>query len=189
MNKVIAPIISIALILLMVQCEQKIEEPFEYYTIKKGRHTSSNKVELLQSKTMQFTAVFDDTAIYTSGTEENQHDTNKLLGFSDCNDHHHRNSARFGWRWLDEQLEILAYVYADGERIIESLGTVPLNEEIEYQLTMGDHYYHFNLDVFPPVSIERKNKCEVGIYYVLAPYFGGDETAPHDITIKVRKKR
>lgn len=189
MNKAIAPIISIFLILLFAQCEQKIEEPFEYYTIKKGRHASSGKVELLQSKTMQFTAVFDETAIYISGTAENQHDTNKLLGFSDCNDHHHRNSARFGWRWLDEQLEILAYVYADGERIIEPIGTVALNEPIDYQLTMSDNFYHFYLEGFQPVSIERKNKCNMGVYYLLAPYFGGDETAPHDITIKIRRKR
>lgn len=189
MKRIFTLILNILIVLLFTQCEESMEQPFEYYTIKKGRHASTNKVELIQSHKMHFTAIFDESAIYTSGTEENQHDTNKLLGFSDCNDHHHLNSARFGWRWLDEQLEILAYVYADGDRIIEPIGTIPLNEPVAYQLILNDDSYLFVLDGFPPVSVERKNKCDMGVYYLLTPYFGGDETAPHDITIKIRQQR
>lgn len=173
------------LFFLFFSCENPIVEPYETFIIPKGKHSAGMKVQSLQSQSLRFKALFNETAIYDLESDENQHDTNKLYGFSDCNSHHHINSARFGWMWHDGKLEIHAYVYAGGERTTEYIGTVPLNESREYELVMSDSYYHFNLQGFDQVSIERKASCDIQLSYLLFPYFGGDEVAPHDIIIKI----
>jgi len=165
-------------------CEPALEDPFERVTIPKGSHSAFQKAQLLQSRTFKFVAVFDHTAIYESSSEENQHDANKLLGFSDCNSHHHQNSARFGWRWLDDKLEILAYSYANGERFIEPIIEVGLNEPHEYKIQIRKDHYEFSVDGVVLSKMERYQRCNVGVYYMLFPYFGGDDKAPHDITIQ-----
>ncbi len=169
----------------LLACEPQWEEPYEVFVISKNTHGSFDGVQFLQSKTLRFTAVFDESAVYTSDTEENQHDVNKLLGFADCNSHHHKHSARFGWRWLEDQLEILAYSYVNGERIIKPVGFVGINESNDYRITLTKDEYEFQLGSFPVVTVDRESDCEKGAYYMLFPYFGGNETAPHDITIKI----
>ena len=133
-------------ILMVFSCEPALEDTFERVVIPQGAHSSSPKVQLLQSNTFKFRAIFDETAIYTSSSEENQHDANKLLGFSDCNSHHHQNSARFGWRWLDGKLEVLAYTYADGERSVEYLTDININESHDYQIKLKEDAYVFSVD-------------------------------------------
>ncbi|MEQ9006908.1 MAG: hypothetical protein RLP12_03425, partial [Ekhidna sp.] len=152
------------------------------------KHANTWKMQSLQSKTLSFSAIFDHTAIYEAGTTENQHDIHKLMGFSDCNSTHHDNSARFGWRWLEGKLEIHAYVYVGGERITEYIGDVELNQPSDYQLQITDDHYVFYLQGYDPVRIKREAPCNKGLYYMLYPYFGGDEVAPHDILIQILTK-
>ena len=170
----------------LLGCEEKIDLPFNKYTIKEGAHYSTHAVELLQSDILSFDAKFDETVIYTSSSEENQWDTNKLFGFSDCNSLHHENSARFGWRWLNGKIDILAYCYVDGNRIIEEFGTTMPNEVNHYEIELTDSFYIFRLDD-QVLNIERSKPCDVGGYYLLFPYFGGDDVAPHDINIYIRR--
>ncbi|MCH2218703.1 MAG: hypothetical protein MK076_11665 [Flavobacteriales bacterium] len=172
--------------LMFFTCEPEYHEPYETYTISKGSHGLSLKGQSLQTNQLTFKAIFDESAIYQSTTEENQHDTNKLLGFADCNSHHHQNSARFGWRWLNDQLEIMAYCYVDGERHIESVGYVDFDEPSNYSLSLKEDHYLFQLEGFPSVEIPREPPCERGLYYMLFPYFGGNDVAPHDISIKIQ---
>ena len=168
-------------------CEPEWEEPFEVFLLPKGKHTSGYPVQMLQSSTLNATVYFDESAKYECNTEENQWDTNKLIGFSDCNSHHHENSARFGWRWLDSQLELLAYCYVDGETIIQELDTIPLNTQTEIEIRLLTDSYDFYISNEKLASIPRSAKtCKTGAYYMLFPYFGGDETAPHDISIYLR---
>lgn len=172
----------------MFGCEPEIIEPYQTYIIKKGEHWSTYKQSSLHTETLNFSVIFDETAIYQCKTEENQYDTNKLLGFSGCNSFHHDNSARFGWRWVDDQLNISAYCYIDGERIVKPIGSVPLNEPVNYKLTATKEKYIFELEGFDKMEIKRGGDCNIGLYYMLYPYFGGDETAPHDINIKINIK-
>ena len=180
-------LIMIFIIALLVSCEEPLENDYRYYVIPKGKHDGSFKMQSLQSHKLQFNAMFDQTAIYESQIPVNQHDINKLMGFSDCNSHHHENSARFGWRWLNDSLEIHAYVYNDGERSSEYIGIVELNETFAYEISMNRDYYVFSLEGSEPVHMERTNGCTKGLYYMLFPYFGGNETAPHDILIKIQQ--
>lgn len=171
--------------LIMTSCEPEWVDPFETFRIEQGSHGKFGRVQSLISSELNFKVIFDETAIYTAGSEENQHDIHKLLGFSDCNSMHHDNSARFGWRWVEDKLEIHAYCYASGVRSSEYIGDVNLNEENNYRLTLEDEHYVFKLNDLPEVKMQRNKPCDRGFYYMLWPYFGGDEVAPHDVSIKI----
>lgn len=172
---------------LLHACEPTFEDLYEVFVIESGKHRS-NKVgiQMLQSETLRFEAIFDSTAIYETFIEENQHDINKLLGFSECNDQHHDNSARFGWRWLNDVLEIHTYVYNNNERTSIFMGTIALEQAYTYEIEMRDENYVFMVDGLETVIVPRTHSCNRGLYYMLFPYFGGDETAPHDLLIRVK---
>lgn len=174
------------LVLVLTGCEPTLEHPFDRYTINKGKHYATYKAEMLQADFMTFQATFDESAEYVSSSEENQHDINKLFGFADCNAHHHDNSARFGWRWLNGQIDILAYCYVDGERVVEEIGQTMPNTTNNYEIRLTDAHYIFTLDD-KTIEIDRSKPCDIGAYYLLYPYFGGDDTAPHDISIYIRR--
>ena len=55
-------------------------------------------------------------------------------------------------------------------------------ETHEYQITLMDDHYIFRIDDVEVTEV--RDRCGLGHYYLLYPYFGGDETAPH--TIKIR---
>jgi hypothetical protein len=181
-------LLTILVLAMFFSCEPALEDPFENFIIPAGKHADIWKLQSLQSKTLSFSAIFDQSAIYEAAMAENQHDIHKLLGFSDCNSTHHDNSARFGWRWLDGKLEIHAYVYVNGERITQYIGDVELNQPVDYQLQITEDQYVFYLQGHSPVRMTRKAPCSKGLYYMLFPYFGGDEVAPHDILIQILTK-
>lgn len=173
--------------LVLISCEPEWEEPYKVYKISRGTHAPLiPKISSMQSETLMFNAIFDESAKYQNKLEENQQDINKLMGFSDCNSKHHNNSARFGWRWFEDQLEIHAYCYVNGDRIVQYIGTVELNEKADYLLHVSDTQYTFRIKDEAPVIIDRGDVCNIGVYYMLYPYFGGDEVAPQDINIQIR---
>ena len=171
-------IVAVWLIVLLPGCRS------EQFLIKAGHHRSVSRIRLFSGPLLQFVAIFDDSAMYETQTLENQHDINKLYGFSDCTSQHHRNSARFGWRWYNDRLEILAYTYVHGERQSRFMGTVTLNEPHAYGIALAGGEYVFTLDG-TVARMPRGCDGNGGIKYMLWPYFGGDETAPHDIRILV----
>ena len=181
-------LLIIIIITALFSCEPAMEDPYENFIIPAGKHDNGWKMQSLQSKILDFSVIFDQSAIYETITKENQHDINKLMGFSDCNSMHHENSARFGWRWLNGKLEIHAYAYVNGERITTYIGDVTLNEPTGYQLQITADHYVFYLQGYEPVRIKRGASCNKGLYYMLFPYFGGDEVAPHDILIQILTK-
>ncbi|MGE0590248.1 MAG: hypothetical protein AB7O48_16835 [Cyclobacteriaceae bacterium] len=173
-------------ILLAQGCEPEVE-PIKTFVTRKGDHYAYPRVvESLQSRTLAFDAMFNETAIYDFGDLALQSNKNKLFGFSDCNSLHHQNSARFAWQWFNERLEIYAYCYVNGERIEEFVGVVALNEFNHYQIEISEDHYTFILNNETPVYIKRGNTCERGVYYMLWPYFGGHIPAPHDVQVFIR---
>ena len=180
-------------LLLFGACEQYEDlAPFKEYKIKRGRHSTLHQLRLLNSEKLSYDVIFDETAVYETTDPNNQADINKLFGFADCNSLHHENSARFGWRWdrVNGQLEILAYVYADGVLTFQSIGPVELNQAYRYHLFLYDDHYAFEIEGVSTTRLEMNrgaSVCNKGLYYRLWPYFGGDETAPHDISIFMRR--
>jgi hypothetical protein len=158
------------------------------YTIKPGKHYAQGlNASLFVNDQLNLEVFFDESAEYYLGNS-NQYDINKLFGFSDCKSHHHKNSARFGWRWNDQSknLEILAYVYSHGKRSSQFIDIVPLNKRIQYSIKVVQNQYEFNLNnkkIIMPRGCSHKN----ALGYMLYPFFGGDEVAPHEIKIELNK--
>lgn len=177
--------------ILLASCEPSGDDLFtRHFIIRKGEHYANPKwVEVLQSTRLTFQATFDSSAIYQFDDAGFQDSKNKLLGFSDCNSLHQDNSARFVWQWYNNQLEIHAYCYVDGERVEQFVGTVNIGQKGNYEIELTKDSYVFRLDHHRSVRIARGNVCDRGVYYMLWPYFGGSIPAPHDIRIDVKIQR
>jgi len=133
---------------------------------------------------------FTDSCMFNL-KDEDQHDVNKLFGFSIG--HHQKNSSfRIGWRpILDKnKIEIVAYEYHDGVRqATKSMGLVNLNQwyrcNVVYLPIFNKSYFRFGtLETETHVELKKKS----GLGYTLGVYFGGNEKAPQDITILKRIK-
>ena len=157
------------------------------YNIRKGNHYAEGTAfKKIHQHELRFQVLFDSSAIYTNIKANNQYDINKLYGFSDCGTMHHENSARFGWRWNGKCIEIHAYWYNDSIRSNEFLDAVSIGDTAELAIKVLPRQYGFeinnNTHVFP------RHCTAPGMEgYQLYPYFGGDETAPHDIRIRIKE--
>ncbi len=68
----------------------------------------------------------------------------------------------------------------------EYITSVGINETHKYSILIEPDSYIFTVDS-EVVSMNRTNKYEKGMNYILYPYFGGDEKAPHDIKILIKE--
>lgn len=181
---------SIFLFLALFSCEEYEDiVGYKEFLIKENRHSADETpVDEMHSHELIYDVIFDSSAIY-SINEADQADINKLFGFADCNDFHHDNSARFGWRWYENELQILAYIYANEQRLTQKLGSVELGKPYRYIIYLNDNSYQFYIDGVTPEVVEmtRGSTCDKGFYYILFPYFGGNIEAPHDISIFMRR--
>jgi len=112
-----------------------------------------------------------------------------LIGFSDCGQNHQQESARIGWRWFNNELQILAYSYLEGNLNFELMGAIPLNTEVDLMITKTSNSYEFSGTGLSTVSLTRTSDCEVADNYWLWPYFGGNQVAPQQITIKLQREQ
>ena len=158
---------------------------FTLYTIKAGEHYSNGTLSQASGKTLTFETIFDSSCIYETRSKQNEDDINKLYGFSDCNTLHHENSARVGWLWKDEAIKLYAYCYINKERKSQFLGTANIGDTIKLSIGVSAQEYTFTYKDITTTIGRYCNDPEIN-GYVLYPYFGGDETAPHDIHIRIR---
>lgn len=133
---------------------------------------------------------FDESCRYDLGTDD-QFDTNKLVGIGYLW-HHHKDSARFGWRYDadNDMIEISAYCYLSGRRIIKSVGFCKIGEQYGIELYVSKWAYYFSLiqsDTGTIGETEIMHAHNKRLQYRLAPYFGGTSLAPHDIKIEINK--
>lgn len=194
---------AIALITFLTACEKALIEPIKQvpidstvttptskkvvYNIFKGQqfcdknsYTSTNLTKL------KFKVLFDNSAIYQTTNPTNQADINKLYGFSDNNVPHHEFSARFGWRWFNNQLEIFTYVYNNGTVSYKKVGNATIGKTELYTIEIVDGSYVFSFED-QVQTMYRASTTATAIGYKLYPYFGGDETAPHNIKIEIEE--
>ncbi len=155
------------------------------YNIKKSKHSSGLHFCPFFKNKLSFTAEFTDSCLYDLGNID-QLDINKLMGFS-CG-FHHKNSARIGWRAKGDLIEIVSYCYVNGVRILEeTLGTVKPNEKFSCIIKdVGDIWMiqFKNAIGFSKVYVKKNSISSCG--YMLYPYFGGNNVAPHDMQIKIK---
>jgi hypothetical protein len=172
-------------ILALVSCTKIDDNGFKKYVIKKGNHVSGYRWNTTYENKFNIEVIFDESAKYTTDDPVNQYDINKLWGVSDCGNRHHDNSIRFGWRWLNDSLEILWYRRLAGQFEFEKITTVNLDETNYMHLSISKNSYELRVN---EVIKTAQRPCS-GDYkrYKLYPYFGGDETAPHNITIRIKE--
>ncbi len=195
-------ILFICTLLLLVSCNKQLNviqdiertlgiHEWHVYNIQSGNHFSDGlNGNILSTDHIDFLARFNETAIYTATTKSNQNDINKLYGFSDCNCDVEKNSARFGWNWSPSKnkIQIYAYIHVDGKIINPTyMGTVNFNEEASYSIYIVGQSYNFNFNG-NLVNIKSRGCGEQrDIRGILYPYFGGDDTAPHQINISIKQ--
>ncbi len=154
------------------------------YIIPAGAHYSTHAFfQYITDDTLSFSFRFDGSAIYDIGSE--QSDINKLFGFAEGKAQNiHEYSARFGWRWLNDRIEILAYCYVDGGRISKSLGTAEIGIDYEGTITTTPDRYTFSYEG-NSVTITKDDEFYAERKYLSYPYFGGNIKAPHEVTVWV----
>lgn len=126
---------------------------------------------------------------------DDQADTNKLFGVGYLPGHH-KDSARFGWRYLPDsgKMEIMAYCYADGKRIIEDVAFCEVGRAYRLKLNITATEYMFSVfdltggasNLIGQTIVARRHSKK--LQYGLWPYFGGNYPAPHYMTILIDKE-
>lgn len=162
-------------------------------TIKKGRHYSQwwktfaiwfNKTEV---KRLFF---FRPDCKYDLMSDD-QTDHNKLFGigyFWNKNE-----SARIGWRWdTDSSKFILSgYTHVNGDIFFKDICEVSAHESLQGIIRILPAYYEFEILTedggvqLGRVTISKKHTKKLG--YAMGFYFGGNRTAPHDMSIDIKK--
>jgi hypothetical protein len=180
----VVSLLALVVVVKLPSCK-KITNDWKTFTIKKGEHRSTRALNYSKDTMFGWNIEFDSSAIYKTVDSLNQYDINKLIGWSDCGTDHMENSIRFGWRWLNDSLEIHWFKHEHGKFSFDLIKRVSLCEEHYYELTIYRWDYKLAVDgtyVYIPRNCPSDKRR-----YQLFPYFGGDESAPHDIHIKIKK--
>jgi hypothetical protein len=164
-----------------------------WYTIKQGNHYSDGKIDKLYGRDNKkskwiFEVEFEDNALYKDidlANSANFLDVNKLIGYSDCGRWHSENSYRIGWRSNDSTIELLAYIRENSQFRFHTITTVLPNELITISIDYLDDKYIACINNICDTT-ERTCSDWSGRKYSLFPFFGGQETAPHDIRIWIK---
>lgn len=157
------------------------------HVILKGTHRSVLSwmpIFHINKKRLNKTVKFYPDAAYDFG-DIDQLDINKLFGLS--YGMHHKNSARFGWRWDVEKkmIEILAYVYIDGVRVTQDVSDLHIGYvlpgvlyECDLEVNSGYYVFSINSSIYPEPKVVRIKHGKLTWWgYRLFPYFGGNRKA------------
>jgi hypothetical protein len=187
------------LLFLLTSCKKAVESAIDHatnapkkgelieYTIPQGQHyATQNTFQAVSYDELKFTVQFDSSAVYHTTDPKNQEDINKLYGFSDNNAEHQQFSARFGWNWARNALRLYAYVYNNGERISKEIISVQIGDTYTCSIKISSDHYIFSANNVK-VEMLRNSTTANAVGYKLYPYFGGDETAPHEIDIRIKE--
>jgi hypothetical protein len=166
-----------------------------FYKIKKGDHYCSmsifEKIGALgwKVKTMEVKFLFRSECWWAPPRNNDDLDQNKLAGIG-FGMNHHKNSVRFTWvPDFDKPNVIKIYGYTYDEKksdpkftyaYITSVNVLqPCQGKIE---SIGNQY---RLTVNGTVITMDNTNSDPGLCFRLFPYFGGNNTAPHDMTIEL----
>jgi hypothetical protein len=183
----------VVLILMGISCTKSdnelpisTESSFKVYRIPRGEHyCNESTFSNLSVSEVQFTVQFDSSAIYTTTDPLNQYDINKLWGFTEGTNNH-LNSARIGWSFNENRLRLYGYAYADGVRNSVEIAAIDINQPINCSIKVSDGLYLFTVNGIDK-SLPRAVVGKFAVGFRQYPYFGGDEPAPHDVTIRIKE--
>ena len=156
---------------------------FTEYIISAGGQYSDNEGTVAVNTTeFRFQVYFDSSAIYTVPAAD-QHDINKLSGFADYASVHLQYSARFGWRWSENHLRLFGYVHNNGVIEEKEIGVIDIGKIYTCSIKVKGRSYVFTVEQLNSVALPRAATTAKAEGYRLYPYFGGNNTAPHEIRI------
>lgn len=141
-------------------------------------------------KSFAWSVKFTDSCRYDLQNDD-QGDTNKLIGIGYLPGHH-KDSARFGWRYdtETEQVEILAYCYINGRREIQHICHCMIGQKYDLHLkVLSTCYYmsvHYKADVRSIGYAWVNHGHEKRFMYRLGTFFGGNLVAPHGMEIELK---
>lgn len=157
------------------------------YTVEKSKHSSGLGFWPQFFKQKMFRKFkFDKNCEYDLMSVD-QYDINKLFGFGQL--YHEKNSCRLGWTWnLDKKkMEIHAYCHVNTTRVTEWICDVDLDKWYIGEIWLENGNYYFRVldedktDVLGYTQIQYAFSLNIG--YLLKPYFGGNQVAPHEMKI------
>lgn len=157
------------------------------FKILKGNHSSQRRFPyFLFSNKINFTIKFESNPEYKLNSIQKQKDTNKLFGISDSF-FHRKNSIRIGWRYINDKIEILSYVYVNGKHTSKNICFIEKEKfkksfNCSIEITKNTYIITFNN---LRLTENRKSKW-FGPRYLLFPYFGGISKAPKDFLFKIK---
>ncbi|MGZ8510531.1 MAG: hypothetical protein ACXWWA_09155 [Chitinophagaceae bacterium] len=155
------------------------------YLIRKGQHYSDKRpLKTVSTVEMKFYAKFDQSGIYQTVNPANQYDINKLWGFSEGFNNQY-NSARVGWGYSDGAIRLYGYVYSKGIRHSKEITSVTPGQEIYCSIKVSGSNYIFSANG-TSVTLPRGTTASKASGFQQYPYFGGDEVAPHNVSIFIR---
>jgi len=177
------------ILLFLVSCTKEIDDlGFRVYTIPVGEHSSGSFINHPNDSKISFQFILDESAYYETEIPENQHDVNKIYGMSDFGVRHHKYSIRLGWRYIENNLELCWLRHEDG---IHSSATIKIIQpDVIYNATIDIKTFYYVIVIDNDTTlVRRRPEGNWGLIrrYYLYPYFGGNEYAPHDITIKIKE--
>lgn len=159
------------------------------FKIKKGKHYHSNLLQrfnlLNLKKKMSYEVVFDSNCIYPFENIDSK-DLNKLFGMGYYDNHY--TSGRIVWcpnfNEQNPRINLYAYVYEMGKRLPHKhIATIKTGERAYLSVEKKDGFYRFIANGYI-----ADIKCERPKGFIRQfPYFGGDNKAPQDMTLTMRK--
>jgi hypothetical protein len=169
------------------------------YTIEQGNHSASGLNFKIHSglQSLSFSAILNENCLYDLGNNNNM-DINKIYGIT-WGFQPEKNSFRIGWNCYKQNGLIQYFYYIHNNFTRNPVPSDPYDKTMLFEALPGLAYEHrFN------ISFE-KTLNRIGIYinedssliqYIPFnfsgvptygvynhPYFGGDETAPHNMTL------
>jgi GH15 family glucan-1,4-alpha-glucosidase len=169
----------IIIIFLVIRCKPSNE--WKKYSIKEENYfASGTHIYFHKSDTLEFMFKFDNTAVYEIGHSQ----INKLYGLCPGINVMHE-SYRFGWKCVDEKIEIYALIHDNGSTISKYFGNIEINSVNSAKIELVDSGGYFTLnDKMEFIKFNTKLKDS---YLILLPYFGGKIPAPHQIDIFIKQ--
>ncbi len=161
------------------------------YIVKQGKHSfTPRRIGLDFRKSWQVHVSFDPSCKYDIG--DDQTDINKLFGVTyitwqsllwcirNRKPLHHYNSWRLGWWYSGQNIQVMYYMYSNGERITGKITKANIFElkQIEVEKLQ-------TAIAFDNIIIRANFK---GLPLKLGGYFGGNRTAPHRMEYYLKVK-
>ena len=175
--------------LLFISCEKEVDDlGFRVYTIPAGEHSSGSFINHPNNSKINFQFILDESAYYETEIPENQHDVNKIYGMSDFGVRHQKYSIRLGWRYINNELQLCWLRHEEGRHSSGTIKTIEPDVVYDATIDIKTFFYVIVIDS-DTTMVRRRPEGNWGIVrrYYLYPYFGGNEYAPHDITIKIKE--